>query len=136
MAGTVTITKDRLLNGIRKLTFAWTADSGAATVPDTELTADQYAFISGRNLFAAVTVPDGTTAPTAGYGITFSDANGLDLLGGVLSGRSATAAEREVPKAAPSVYGGVTVDNGPMTFALTGNAVNSAEGICILYFSE
>ena len=139
MAGTVTVTltkKDKPYDiaGFVEMKIEWVADAAAATVPNTALVSagDYSAYLAGRSCGLAVTIPDGTTAPTANYDITIEDANGIDMMGGQLTNRSATAKEQVVPKIG-DVYG-ARLCSGIWTFKLANNAVNSAAGTCYLYF--
>ena len=104
------------------LTITWTADSSDATVPETEIP-DQE--ISGHVMHA--TTDPGSPAPTDGYGITLKDADGSDVFGGSLSGRDTADTETAEPLIPYRYF------SGALTFALTGNSVNSATGTLKVY---
>jgi len=93
MAGTVTVTKDRLKhpstsNAGEKITVAWTSDASGdvsgTTIPMAGL------------LFYLVTVPSGTDAPTDNYDITLISPHGtaLDVLQGTGANRDTTNTEQ------------------------------------------
>ena len=82
--------------------------------------------------FYTVEVDPGSTGPTAGYAITMKDTHGLDLCGGLLTSLSATATEIfDIGLGIP----GFPVVTEDLTFASTGNLVNSATGTLILIFT-
>lgn len=134
-AGTVVVTTETMPNNmdVRTITFTWTADAAAATVPSTTLTADQIAYVQGFHCYLAITDP-GATAPTADYDIVINDTLSCDVFGGELADRSATTSEQCSP-AVGSAYGGRTC-LGAWTFVLTNNSVNSATGVLVLCFSR
>jgi len=111
------------------VTFSWTADASAATVPATAMSAEVAGKVFGFYLVQAETDP-GTTAPTADYDVTITDPNSLDLMSGSLSNRSATVTEIAFPNLTARPVDSI------LTFNLSGNAVNSAVGVCKLYFSK
>ena len=118
--------------GLVKVGIDWVADDTDGSVPDAAFDATDTIDILGRYCILAVTDPDGDTAPTDNYDITVEDEYGCDIFGGALANRDEANSEQAVPKI-NSVYGG-RLCAGVWTFKLTGNAVNSAEGKCILYF--
>ena len=127
MAGTVTIAH-YAIGHVRRIEVSWVADVAAATVPATALPS-----FEGR-LLALVTNP-GATAPTANYDITLVSGIGDDRLQGVGANRHTTNTE-----SAPVVYSGSTVHpwvdgDEVITFTLAGNAVNSADGLAVLYYT-
>ena len=65
--------------------YLLTMDSGGATAEATS------AAING--VVIAVETDPGTTAPTANYDLTITNPRGVDIMGGALSNRSATATE-------------------------------------------
>jgi hypothetical protein len=139
MAGTVVETLTQYRNNkliVWELVLSWTGSSSDGTVPSTAISSATIGKISGTYLFLVKTVP-GTTAPTALYDIVLNDSDGLDVLGGVAADRSASAVEKAVPKqyTGQSIYGGVFIDSGGLTFVLTNNSVVSATGKVKLYFS-
>jgi len=133
-AGTVTIARDRISldrsNQWKRvvLTLSWTADAADATVPATAIAPLTYD-LKGWYLYSAETNP-GDTAPTDGYNVTLVDADGVDVAGGRLTGRSESTSQLVV---------GFGANNYPVfystwTFTLVGNAVNSATGTLLLTF--
>ena len=118
--------------GLVKVGIAWLADDTDGSVPDAAFDVTDTIDILGRYCILAVTDPDGDTAPTDNYDITVEDEYGCDIFGGALANRDTANSEQAVPKI-NSVYGG-RLCAGVWTFKLTGNAVNSAEGKCVLYF--
>lgn len=81
--------------------------------------------------FMGITIPDGTTAPTANYDITILDDDGVDIFGGELENRSATLKEQAVP-AIGSTFGG-RYFSGVLRLAIANNVVNGAKGKVKLY---
>lgn len=122
---TVTVTYDSVATNVMEITFTWTADSNAATVTSTETTS-----INGY-VISAITNP-GTTAPTAAYDIALNDEDGIDVFGGELGDRSATASEYTRPLIETSTYGDRWV-SGTLTMVLSGNSVKSATGVLKVY---
>lgn len=102
--------------------WSWTADDTTGAI--TSKASDDI--ISGE-IMHAETNP-GATAPTANYDITVSNANAVDVMGGELADRSASASEQAFPKAGNG-YGPIVV-NSVLTFAGANNSVNSATGTC------
>lgn len=94
-------------------TFTCTGDSGGGTYPA------KASDVSIRGWVYAVDTIPGTPNPTASWDATLKDANGYDVMGGVILNRSASAAERVTPPTTAWV-------DGPLTLAITGNSVNSA----------
>jgi len=132
-AGTVTITSSNITihgNIWRKIiTLSWIADAADATVPSTTITATTYG-IGGWYLYSAETNP-GSVAPTDNYDIVLNNADGLDIAGGLLANRDATATE--IVSIGTSAHGYPLV-RGDLTFVLSNNAVKSATGTLILIF--
>ncbi len=136
-AGTVTQTLVQLnapaflapSSGVWVLTAAWTADSAAATIPSTVLlrTGATLANTDGLYLFAAEIIP-GSPSPTAAYTVALTNAAGRDLFAGLCTGLSATLAQVCNTPTGPPL-------SGALTLAVTGNAVNSAQGQVVLYFT-
>ena len=105
------------------LTFTCTASADDASFPATATTQTITSQIRGRYLLEARTNP-GATAPQALYDITLTDTDGIDLMGGSLADRSATASEAAYP-AISTVPWPRAVD-GALTHTITNNNVNSA----------
>lgn len=138
MAGsiTVTITKKAVVwdngKGFVEVKIDWTAAADGALTPAAIVTTGQYnSYLAGRECLMAVTAP-GVTNPTAAYDITILDEYGVDVFGGELTNRSASANEQAIP-----IFGTHKTSRicaGPWSFNLSGNSVPSALGSCILYF--
>ncbi len=124
-AGTVTQTLTKVGSHTLLLTFSWTADASAATVPVTASSTGLEGYV-----YLVVTNP-GTTAPTDLYDITLTDTESVDVMGGELSDRSTSATQQVVPKI-DTVFGARWVD-GVLTMTLTNNSVNSATGTVKVY---
>jgi len=120
-AGTCVETVSTYKDGDFQITYTCTGDATDGTFPDT------VSNFRGNNIdgyvYMAVTDP-GTPAPTASYDITITDANGADIMGGVLADRSATATEQAVPKIG-ALYGARRV-NGAVTLKVTNSSVTAA----------
>jgi len=87
--------------------------------------------IRGKKCVMGVTNP-GSTAPQADYDIAINDAEGCDIFGAELNNRSATVSQQACPKIG-NTYGSRPIDSA-LTFALSGNNVNSATGRLKLFF--
>lgn len=134
MAGTVTVTrtvKQMPLSQeeISVVSIAWTADASAATIPNTAITG-LYGF-----LIKAVTNP-GSTAPTDNYDIALNDPDdsSFDALEGQLANRDTANTEQVYPKASGALVPIFLC--GDYTLAISGNSVNSATGLIVLYLKE
>jgi hypothetical protein len=134
MAGaSVTTVRKELFDGEQNahdrfaLEITWVADDTAATVPDTALPE-----ING-DITLFVTDP-GSPAPTASYDITLEDAYGVDVAGGALADRSATASEQAMPLISATPVQRTV--QGVLTFKLANNSVNSATGKCVVYIQQ
>jgi hypothetical protein len=99
------------------LTCVGSADDGS--FPSTALSADTLTKI-GDFFIAEVRTYPGNTQPTSLYDIVFNDSGGLDLMGGNLVDRSASAAQRVFPLTYP-----VPIADD-MTVVITNNSVHSA----------
>jgi hypothetical protein len=106
------------------ISIAFVADAGDASVPATTIEG-----VRGR-LVRLVTNP-GVPAPSDNYDFVLNDADGFDVLDGAGTNRDQSNTE-EVPL---SMATGEPrpVDGGDLSFVLTGNAVNSAQGVVKLY---
>jgi hypothetical protein len=114
-------------------TFSWTGDStdgvvDADSASGAVMTTANFTKVRGYFAYPIITDP-GSTSPTAAYDITLPDSSGLDLAGGLLADRSATATQRIVPKVdtTNSIYGGTPLLS-PITLTITNQSVNSATG--------
>jgi len=138
MAETITITAEAiktpkyLFSQIIKVTIAWEGAAAGGAVTTTAFPTAAQKSLPGRSCVLATTNP-GAVAPTAAYDIEILDALGVDIFGGALNNRSATANEQSQPLIGTSFYGPRLVAD-QLSFKLTGNSVNSATGECVLYF--
>jgi hypothetical protein len=116
---------------ITKVSIAWLCDSGDGSFVTASFPAADMPDILGKSCYFVITNP-GTPAPTDDYDITISDANGLSVFGTQLNDRD-TANTEQIAPVISSVYAPrLCVDQ--WTFALANNSVNSAVGVCDLYF--
>ena len=116
------------------LTFTCTASAANASFPVTTIDATTIARLKSYKLVEAQTNP-GATAPQALYDITLTNADGIDLMGGKLANRSATASEAAAPEVAAGVPWPRPID-GALTLTITGNNVNSAITVAKFYFER
>jgi len=130
-AGTVTQSISRAGRMI-EVTFSWTADAGAATVPSTAMESAYAAEVLGCWLISGETDP-GATAPTDDYDIVVNDSLGCDLFGGALNNRDTSTSEYATPLVGNS-YGYVPITDSTLTMVISNNAVNSATGKLVLRF--
>jgi len=139
-AGTVTQTISRMTkfserdNDVYTVTLAWTAGAGGGVtaVPISGPITEQ---MQGRYIIQVLIVPgSGGAAPTTLYDITLLDPNGIDVMGGALGDRSATATEVARPLPDPTKYSGLIT--GVLTFTLTNNTNASATGTAILFIQR
>lgn len=111
------------------ITISWLDDT-AGTTGTIYVPAKLYGLWAG----AGITDP-GTTAPTDNYDISVTSAvtsrwAGLDIFDGNLLNRDTATTEKSTWSFAPfPVY-------GPLTFTLSGNAVNNATGTLTIILSE
>ena len=121
---------------LKILTFSWTADSSNAKVPGAVTSVSTTNALQGYYIYMVVTKP-GSPAPTSNYDIILNDQDGMDMMGGTLANRSATAVENAVPKVdtTNTLYGGRFV-NGNITLLVDGNLVNSAKGTVKIFLSK
>jgi len=136
-AGTVVITGHWVAmdQSMYEVTIAWTGDASDGSIPDTAFSSVIMRDIRGLYAGCAETVP-GSTSPTSLYDITIVDEYGLDIFGGALGDRSATATEQTYPKIVSSgIYGNRPI-NSVLTFKLENNSVASATGKAIITFSK
>jgi hypothetical protein len=129
----VTGTMDSITRQIitQQLTSVCTGDSGNGVFPATAINSANLTKLQGWYLYQAQTKP-GTTAPTALYDITLIDANGYDIMGGLLNNRSATLAETVLAGFAAAGY--PIVSPSGFTITPTGNSVASGSFTLVLTF--
>jgi len=116
------------------LTFTCTASADDASFPSTATSSTITDQIAGRKILEVRTNP-GATAPQALYDIVLNDSDGIDLMGGTLADRSATASQRAIPALATGIYGGSAI-TGALTLAITNNNVNSAVTVITVILSR
>lgn len=114
--------------GLKKVTFAWVS---SATGTVTCATNSQVtAFLKGLYIVRVVTNP-GATAPTDDWDATITDADGVDMMGGVLANRDTTNSEEVLPYIGGLAYGPNPIP-GQITLNIT-NAGDSKTGTVVLY---
>jgi hypothetical protein len=103
------------------LTMVLTSDASGNASGETNMTITDQ--IAGKYIVTVTTNPDNTNAPTASYDITITDEDGIDVMGGALQDRSATASEQTVPALLSGVY-----LPRPITGTLTANMTSAGSG--------
>lgn len=122
MAGTVTATESRPINGIAKIVFTWTSSSGGAA---DGATAGYYT----GELIRVVQVPDGGgTQPTDAYDLTLLDDDGVDVLFGLGANVSNAAASQK-----HGIKDGLGAVVGSLLTLHVTNAGNAKGGKTIVY---
>lgn len=110
------------------LSFHVIGDASDGTVPTATTRADVTEKLKGWCIYQVITNPG--TAPTAAYDIVLNDVDGLDLMGGMLANRSATATERAVPLLATTANGtevlGCAKANGPISMVISNQSAVGA----------
>jgi hypothetical protein len=131
--GKVTITSDNIFidQGVARkvVTLSWIGDSGNGTIPTITIDANTYK-ITGWYLYSVETNP-GSVAPTDDYDIVINDADGLDIVGGLLANRDVTNTELILVGTATHGYPVVRSD---LSVVWSNQAVHSATGTLILTF--
>ena len=117
--------------GVSTMTFAWTTDSaGNASATTGTTISDQ---IAGKYVVVAVTDPDATDYPTDDYDVVITDANSVDLMGGVLLNRESGSSQQAAPYMG-ALYGSRPL-SGTVTISVT-NAGSGKSGTVILYLAR
>jgi hypothetical protein len=129
-AGLVVVSHTQISIEMWKITYSWTADSVAATIP-----AKASPSISGI-IFLVESTPGAAVAPTDNYTITITkemtDSNTLDIMGATMTAnQSSSAAASYQPTGCGSSY---CLVNGPITLNVSGNSVVSATGTVTVYY--
>ena len=118
------------------ITVNWTADAADGSVPDTDLIAAIESSFQLYGWIEKIVTNPGTPAPTDDYDITLEDPEGVDVLGGAGNNRDSSNSEQAIPLVdgvpTPSWLG----EPSTLTFKLSGNSVNSAQGKLIIYISR
>lgn len=128
ISGAETYSRNTPRESVQVITVTWTAHTdGSVTSEAIDIDPQGYVFM-------VVTNP-GAVAPTALYDITLTDADGVDIMGGTLANRSATASEQVIPAVVSGIYGGRYVIGG-LTLNLTNNSVNGAGGTVVIYVAR
>ena len=117
MAGTVVATENTIPS-VKQIHWAWTSSAGGAADDTTTAVFD-------GDIIGLATDPD-ATAPTADYDVAVTDSNGLDVLMGQGTDRSATAIEY----VSGTSLGAVS--NSTLTLAVTA-AGNAKAGVVVLW---
>lgn len=133
-AGSVSVSREYRNYGkasgkfVEVITVAWTADSAAATVPDTAI--QMCGFV-----IKVITNPGGT-APTANYDIALGDPEdtNLDALGGALANRHTSNTEQVAPVLTAATAPVFLC--GSYTQQISNNSVNSATGRILYYLAD
>ncbi len=142
---TVTESTTRLADNYRITTITWIADStGAVTSTASTILIrgiiDQI--ITDPDTSVAPAIEDSSgRAPTTLYDITLTNTIGLDVAGGALANRSATATEIVKPMMIMSVAQDDTIpisiiNNSKLTTAVTNNKIGAAKGHIYIYWQE
>jgi len=122
-AGTVVQTAAMIDQGhMRTITFTCTGDSSDGSIPDTDLSADNAAFVKGYYFYKVEAFPTaGGTAPDAADVLIY-DASGLELLGSEDGGTTA--------------YDGLNLIHATLTRACMPNIYLPRAGLHLSYFPE
>lgn len=119
-ASILTQTRTSPTYNVEKWTLSWTAHTdGSFTSTASTWNVDGY-------ILLVVTDP-GSPAPTDNYGITLTDSDGIDVMGGALANRDTSTTEEAIPS------NGARFVSGKITIAISSNAVNGAKGIIYIY---
>lgn len=113
MAGTVTVTELKQINGISKVQWDWLSDASG----DADLATTGY--YTGRVVWAAFDPDSGGTQPTNLYDVTVTDGDGYDVLNGGGANLSNAA---NVYKAIEDKLGSVHYSLLTLTVSNAGNA--------------
>jgi hypothetical protein len=104
VAPVTTVTETGL--SVKKIKFEFTSGEGTYAGTASDSTANTY---SGKLIWAVI--DPGSTAPTADWDLTITDADSIDLLGGNGVDCSATATEYIAESSLGSIDGGVITFN-------------------------
>lgn len=120
--GIVTTTEETI-GVVKKVRFDWQSEgAGDNAGTATATTLNAY----NGEVIRLVTIPDGTSVPTAAYDVTVNDDDGTDVLMGAGAGRSNSATEQVLA----SLLGCVANDRLSLNIA---NAGETKKGTVILY---
>jgi len=94
--------------------------------------------VGGAYLFKVRTIPGtGGAQPSANYGVTLTDSDGMDLLQGAGTGLSNTTAQDTVPQqdSSQALYGPVWIDPSAAPTFNCSNTASGATGTARFYFT-
>ena len=129
--------KTKWETGVKFVVIDWDCGAGAHADFDEDLPANVMDFINGWKCVMAITIPGNHakcpgTAPTDQYDIEIWDEYDVDIFGGQLKNRSSTDSEQTTPLVDTALMSRLV--SGDLTFKLTGNSVDDANGRLILFF--
>ena len=137
---TATFTAKQTIDGNEQfmIKFSFTAHTDGSF---TSVSTDDYShegqtltwWVKGKSCDMGRVNP-GSTAPTAGWDITVTDADSIDIFGGELLDQDDADSKQAVPLIG-SAYGPRWV-NSALTLNITNNSVNSATGDIYLHFVD
>jgi hypothetical protein len=110
------------------VTFTCVASADNGSYPATATSTEITGALRGYYLYKLIIKP-GTTNPTASWGFTLVDGDGLDILGGAGASMSASAVAMIAPKLNSTTYFAQPIID-TLTLNITANSVHSA-GITI-----
>lgn len=118
------------INGVYAVTVTFVADAADGSVPTLNLarTGPVLQNTDGLYIYEIDTDP-GSPAPTDNWDITMVNSRGLDLMGGGCLNRDTSNSERCFAASANPPL------NGNTTITITGNSVNSATGVLVVYLA-
>ncbi len=132
-SNTYTIEWDKPTNGTKAVViWTWVADDTTAVVPPSSLSAADADLLKLFYVDMGETKPSQRIAPTALYDVKLEDPDGMDVYGGKMEDRSATAGEVALP-AIGGALGGRPIYTG-LTHRIYNNSVNSAAGVTKITF--
>jgi hypothetical protein len=127
------------VGNIKTFSITFTASADNATIPNytisTALTPTLMNYMKGFWIYTVQTDP-GSTGPTAAYDIVINDVHGMDIMGGALADRSATATENVFPKFNQSSASYAPLDGTTLVIAVSNNLVNSATSTLKFFLSK
>jgi len=128
----------KVVNDVAVLSFTWLGSlaTGAVSNTDTNATTITPYLLGKWKVISATTIPNSSpaSAPSANYDLTLKDVYGVDIMGGALTNRSATAIETVEPLIGTNqVKYPVT---SALTFAVSGNTATLGGGKCHFIFER
>ena len=116
------------------VTWTWVADDTTGKIPGSSLSTADADLLKFFYVDMGETYPGTFISPTALWDATLEDPDGLDVFGGKMLNRSATAPETALP-AVGGALGDRSIHTG-LTLRVFGNGVNSATGRVVVTFKE